>query len=526
MRHRLIMTGSAALVALVGLSACGGGSSGQSSAGSGGGTLVVDTVFNLTTADPGREFEMTGNLIDHALYSTLLTFDGSDVTKPVPDLAESYTASDDGTTYTFTLDPDAVFSDGTPVTSADVVFSLNRVKELKGNPSFLMDGITVTAPDDETVVLTSDTPNPSIPFILPNPALGILNSAVVKENGGTDAEGADTADKAEESLNTASAGSGPYTLSSFSTTSEVVLEANPNYWGDAPAYDKVVIQNTEANVQKLNVAKGEAQIALDLSPTQADGMSGVQVVNGASPNVFFLFTNEDSDISEVTSNEDFQEAVRYGLDYDSLLELAGEGSTQAAGVIPSMFLGSLSADQAVTRDVDRAKEALARSGLSNPTVDLAYPSDISQNGINFADLAARVQANLKEVGITVNLKGSSVQTALEDYRAGKEEMGLWFWGPDYPDPGDYLAFLPGQTVGLRANWETGDDPDLEALGEEAASTTDDDARATLYQQIQEEMNTSGPFMPLIQPAQIVVAGEDVAGVASNAVWLLDIAGLS
>ncbi|MBI4943405.1 MAG: ABC transporter substrate-binding protein [Actinobacteria bacterium] len=526
MRKRSFVVGSASLVALMALAACGGGSSaGTPASGTGSAaapanqTLVVDTTFNLKTVDPGRMFETTGLLIDRALYSTLLTFTGGDVKKPVPDLAESYTASPDGTTYTFKLRSDAVFSDGTPVTSADVVFSLNRVKAIAGNPSFLMAGITVTAPDASTVVLTSEKPNPSIPFIVPNPALGILNSTAVKASGGTDAEGADKNDKAETALNTASQGSGPYTLSSFSTTTQVVLEANAKYWGTKPAYSKVVLRNVAANVQKLNVTKGESQIALDLSPTQAEGMKDVQVVNGASPNVFFLFTNNDPKISATTANKDFQEAVRYGIDYDGLVALAGTGSTQAAGVIPTMFLGSLPAGSGVKRDVARAKAALARSGISNPTVDIGYPSDFASNGIAFGDLAARVQANLKEVGITVNLKGSSVQTALAEYRDGKEQMGLWFWGPDYPDPGDYLVFLPDQLVGKRAGYVKGANPALEALGEKAATTVDDAERVKLYEQIQTELNTSSPFMPLLQPAQIVVAGQSVKNVQSNAVWL-------
>ncbi len=471
-------------------------------------------------------FEPTGLLVDHAMYATLLTFAGDDVKKPVPDLAESFTASADGKVYTFKLRKDAVFSDGTPVTSADVVFSLNRVKNLKGNPSFLMDGITVTTPDATTVVLTSATPNPAIPFIVPNSALGILNSKAVKAAGGSDAAGADTSDKAETALNTNSQGAGPYTLTSYSTTTQVVMTANPKYWGTKPKYEKIIVRNVQANVQKLNVLKGQSQIAVDLSPAQADGIgSTVQVVNGASPNVFFLFTNNSSAISKITSNPDFQQAVRYGVDYDSLVTLAGTGAVQANGIIPTMFLGSLAAGTGVKRDVAKAKAALAKSGLNNPTIKLAYPSDIQVNGLNFGDLAARVQANLKEIGITVTLAPASVQTALETYRGGKEEMGLWEWGPDYPDPGDYLNFLPGQVVGKRANWLAGQSPALEALGAKAASTIDDATRATQYTQIQTMMNEAGPIMPLIQPAQVLVAANSVKNVKSNALWLVDLSEL-
>src|SRR4051812_8070815 len=140
----------------ISLTACSGsGSSSSSSSASGGKALVVDTSFNLKTADPGRMYEQTGLLVDRALYDTLLTFTGSDVSKPVPALAESYQESKDGKTLTLKLRQGATFSDGSPVTADDVVFSLNRVRDLKGNPSFLLDGVTVKKVDDTTIELRS-----------------------------------------------------------------------------------------------------------------------------------------------------------------------------------------------------------------------------------------------------------------------------------------------------------------------------------------------------------------------------------
>ena len=549
-RVRTIST-CTALVALLGLTAACGDSSGGGSTGSNtgsgtgtgtgtgaapasgsattgtssGGNLVVDTAFQLKTADPARMFEPTGLMIDHAIYDTLLTFKGSDVTKPVPDIATKYDAASDGKTFTFTLNPAAKFSDGTPVTAADVVFSLNRVANIKGNPSFLMAGITVSSPDASTVVLKSATPNAAIPFILANPALGIVNSKAVKAEGGTDATNAATADKAEKALNTKSQGSGPYILQSYSTTSQVVLVKNDNYWGTAPKYSKIIIVNKQANVQKLDVQRNASQIAVDLSPRQAQGISNAQVINGASPNVFFLFTNDDKKISTVTSNPDFQEAVRYAIDYNGLVNLAGQGAVQSPGIIPTLFLGSLKQGSGVKQDVARAKAALARSGLKNPTVTISYPSDIQVNGLSFGDLATRVQQDLKAVGINVQLKGQSVQIALDSYRAGKEEMGLWEWGPDFPDPSDYLAFLPGALVGLRAGWAKGADSAIETLGTQAASTVDNAARAPLYEQIQTMLNQSSPFMPLIQPAQILVGAKSVKNLQANALWLVGLSEL-
>src|SRR6201996_1109291 len=527
---RLSRWAAAGAVAALTGGGAGGGSSGSggsaaatgSSGGSSGGTLIVETSFVLKTLDPGRMFEPTGLMIDHAVYDTLLTYKGSDVSKPVPDLATSFTASADAKTYTFTLRQGVKFANGDPLTASDVVYSLTRTKNIQGNPSFLMAGITATAPNASTVVLTSATANTAIPAIVTNPALGIVDAKVVTADGGSDGAKAATADKAEAKLNAASAGSGPYTLTSFSTTSEVDLTANPKYWGPAPKYAKIVIRNVEASVQKLDVLRGESQIAVDLSPTQAQGMSGVQIVNGASPNLFFVLSNDNPKVSAITSNPKFQEAVRDGINYAGLVQLAGKGAEQAAGVIPSNFLGALPASEAPVYDPAKAKAALAASGLGHPTVTMDYPSDLSVNGISFGDLAARVQQQLAQVGITVKLQGQSIQVALNSYRGGTEEMGLWYWGPDFPDPSDYLNFLPGELVGLRAGWAKGADTALEALGTKAASTPQDSARSALYQQIQQSMNTASPFMPLIQPAQIVVGASSLKNLQSNALWLVDL----
>jgi peptide/nickel transport system substrate-binding protein len=87
------------------------------------------------------------------------------------------------------------------------------------------------------------------------------------------------------------------------------------------------------------------------------------------------------------------------------------------------------------------------------------------------------------------------------------------------------VFLPGQLVGLRAGWAAGADPSLEALGVQASSSTDNTARGKLFQQIQRQLNTDGPFFPLIQPGQVVVATKGVTHADYNPTWTIDPAGV-
>src|SRR5712692_2224819 len=132
-KRQALDAADAMLVAVITLAACG-----TSSATTTNHVLVIDKSFDMKTADPQREFEVSGGIVAKALYSTLLTFKGSDSATPVPLVASSYTASSDAKTLTFKLRTDIKFSDGTPLTSADVVFSFNRLINIKGNPSFLM----------------------------------------------------------------------------------------------------------------------------------------------------------------------------------------------------------------------------------------------------------------------------------------------------------------------------------------------------------------------------------------------------
>ena len=141
--------------------------------------------FNLKTIDPHRQFEFTGSTIDTAIYQTALAFKDGDLTKPTDGLC-SFEMSDDNKKMTLKLkEKDAKFSNGDPVTMDDVVFSFERLKGIKGNPSFFLDGVTIKKVDDETLELISKKPNPALPYILPNSSIGIVNSKVVKENDGS-----------------------------------------------------------------------------------------------------------------------------------------------------------------------------------------------------------------------------------------------------------------------------------------------------------------------------------------------------
>jgi peptide/nickel transport system substrate-binding protein len=515
--HIVLALAAALLIASAGGSA--NASAGNRSSSS---PLVIDTAFFLATADPGHMFEFTGQVIDRAVYSTLLTYSNNKLTLK-PDLATKYAVSANGDTYTFTLNPKAVFADGKPVTAQDVLFSFQRLQNLQGNPSFLLDGVTVSAPNASTVVLTTKTPNPAIPEIVTNPSLGVLEASVVAAHGGTDAANAATKDTAETWLNSNSAGSGPYTISSWNVNGPVKLTANPNYWGPKPAYTNVVIQNAQPEQQKLDVEKGTAQIALDLSPDQAKGISNAKVTHLASTFVVYTSLNADPAISSTTSNPKIVQAVKDAINYAGLVSLAGSGAKQAPSLIPGGFAGSLPQSDALKPDLAAAKKLVAQSGVSNPSITISFADDSPVNGLQLGDVAALLQSDLQAAGIKVTLLGQPVTTATQLRRAGKAQEIVNYWGPDYPDANDYLPFVPGGSIAEQVHWTTESDTKLAAQAQAAATAVSQAKHGQLWQQVEKASNATGPIIPLIQPAQVLVTTPSITTAYSNPAWRIDIA---
>ncbi|KJQ52607.1 ABC transporter substrate-binding protein [Microbacterium sp. SA39] len=514
----VIAIGATALLALAG---CSGGNSANNGDQSGGAdSLVIDTAFSIETADPGHTYDPTGNMIAKALYETLVDFEGSDVSTPVPGLA-SWEQNEAATEFTFTLEGDRVFSDGSLVEAKDVVFTLQRIQGMtEAKPNFLLGGLTITEVDDKTISFVSETPLLQLPAILANPALGIVNADVVMENGGT----TDGSDTAQEFLDGESAGSGPFILDTLDLSSQVVLTKNDEYNGDEESeYSRVVVRNvSESATQLANLKGGDSMVAMDLNGDQVAGLGDDLTVESVpSGQTIFLLLNQSDAVAGELANVKLAEAIRYALDYDALLELAGAGAVQATGVIPPGFEGAL--ETGVEQDLDKAEAALAEAGYTGQTLKLQFPNDYPVGGVEFTPLAERVQAQLEEAGITVELAPAPFATELDAYVAGTEGFGLWFWGPDYADSANFLPFAPGLKVGLRSGWAAEANPEIAGIAAGAASATDEAVRAEAFTAFAEAMQAEGPFVPLIVPGRNIATAGDVEGAVYNSVWEMDIA---
>lgn len=530
-RASLALAAAAALT----LAGCTAGSAGGSGGSSGatpdgdapatGGTLTVANSFVVKSLDPAQVYEATGAMAVHAMYDTLVTFEGSDVSEPQPLLAESWESNEDATEFTFTLRDDVTFSDGSELTAEDVVFSLNRLVNLKGSPSVTVQGFSASSPEKGVVVVTTETPNPNVPTILAMPATGIVNAEVAQENGATDGPDAAEADSATTFLDGESAGSGPYVLDSFDPASEIVLTANPEYWGEAPAYDRVVIQNVEAQNQKMSVERaGKDYVALDLSGRMLDDLDDSLQVSSTQDTFYFLTLHQDPEVSEITSNLEFVRALRASIDYEGLAALFGSEARPAAGMVPTAFAGALPASDSKSQDLDAAAKHLAASGIADPSVTLMFPA-MTYRGVDLATIATKVQNDAAQAGITVQLDPQPIASFLDAQSAGKVPFRFSPQSLNYPVASSLVNnFHPGQASALRTGWSLERaTPEAVAAGERVLAAVDADEQVEAMQDWQRVLDADGPYIPLAYNSGVVVSTPDLVGADySPAGWQVDL----
>jgi peptide/nickel transport system substrate-binding protein len=402
-----------------------------------------------------------------------------------------------------------------------------RMKNLKGNPSFLADNIvSAEATDDKTLVITLAKPDPALLARLVFPAFSIVDSEAAKAQGATDAEDADQVDTATEFLNETSLGSGPYMLDRFEQDIQTIVVRNPEFAGTPAAIDRVIyLAMDEASAQKLALEAGDLDIALDVTADQVPSLESnpeVVVYKGVSDWVDFLLMNADPEIGGPMSDSLVQQAVRLALDFEGMQILAGGAAAVPVNIMPVHWPYALDQSMAVQRDVEAAKQLLADAGYGDGLdVTLEY-AEFTIAGVPLATLAQKVQADLAEAGINVTLKPGELNTDLERYRNGEQAFALWLWSPDFTDPIDRLAFTPDGKVGLRANW-TADraSPELMEAVNAAWVTSDPAEREMLFKDIQEIMLVESPFAFLVQPGLQVAYRQGLEGFAYSPQWFVD-----
>ena len=342
------------------LSACGGdsgsGSSGGSGSGSGDGELKTVTWANssdITGLDPRNGSSTITASILASLYSTLVKTDPTGAI--VCDAAESYEQVDD-TTWHFTLRQDVYFTNGDQMTANDVAYTINSLRDseknyaLSGDFSFMQ----VEVLGDFEFNIITDYAFPSLPLRLNY--IKIIPADYVEEVG-------------DEGFAEAPIGSGPFKFVSWTKDQSVVLEKNPDYYGEVPQIDQLIFEVIpEAADRVAALQAGEVDIICNVPTTQAEylqSLDGITVVGQPSTRVVWLQFNL---VGEETPLDDIRvrQAMNYAVDRDALIAGVLDGyAVKVASISTPEYEGYDPDVQGYTYDPDQARQLLADAGYAD-----------------------------------------------------------------------------------------------------------------------------------------------------------------
>ena len=487
--------------------------------------LVIARAMDTLNGDPHRAFCDTCQIYISAVYQTLVGLDYTDNATLIPKVATDWSASDDLATWTFNLNPDAVFADGTPLTSADVKWSLERLANLKGSPSFFMEGVeSIDTPDDHQIVVHMAGPDAAFPAKMNAPYTAIVNKALAEANGAQGGADAETTDAAEQWFLANSAGSGPYVLESFAQGDSLRLVRNENYWGPSPkaAIKTVIIQEVaDAVTQRQLLEAGDADIAMQIDPDTARGIENADVTIESVPSLNFVYVGfvvgtEGAVGSELDLNQNVRQAIQAAIDYDGMLEvlLGGDGRKQATA-IPNGFLGTANLPLP-ERDLDKARELLTAGGYPDGfELDAPY-WNTNVYGVDFNLMMQKVQSDLAEIGVRLNLQPLEASVVFESLANNQVPFTAIYYAPDHPDTvqyPQYFAMIEGSRWSSRAGGTQGPivSQTQQDLYDQALQTDDLAERERLYDELGREMIADAYLIPLANPNLILAYRSNLQG---------------
>lgn len=484
-------------------------------------TLVEGFAFDdIISLDPGEAFELSTAEITANTYSKLVGLDPNDTSKVVGELAESWTISDDGMTYTFKLKPGLKFASGNPITAEDVAYSFERAVKLDKSPAFLLtqfglsgDNVTekAKAADEGTFVLTVDKAYaPTFVLnVLTSTVASVVDKKLVSENvkpvTPTDEYKYDN-DFGNEFLKTGYAGSGPFKIREWRANEVVVLERNDNYFGEKAKLARVIYRHMkESSGQRLALENGDIDVARNLEPGDIEAVSkkeGVATTSAPKGTLYYFSLNQKN---PNLAKPEVIEAFKYLVDYDAIGETLIKGiGTIHQTFLPSGQLGALD-DTPYTFDVAKAKELLAKAGLADGfTVTMDVRNTQPVTGI-----AENVQQTLAQAGIKLEIIPGDGKQTLTKYRARQHDIYIGQWGSDYFDPNsnaETFTFNPdnsdegkNKTLAWRNSW---DPKELSTKTQAALLEKDSAARAAIYEDLQKQVLASGPFVVVFQQTEV------------------------
>lgn len=511
-------------ISALALTACTGPAAGPSdgTAGSGAAStpITLGTTDKVTLLDPAGSYDNGSFMVMNQIYPFLLNSKPGSA-EPENDIAESAEFTTP-TEYTVKLKADLKWANGHVLDSKDVKNSFDRqikIADPNGPSSLLGNLVSVAAPDANTVVFTLKSGNDQTwPQVLTSPVGPIVDDEVFP------------ADKivTDDEIVAAKAFAGQYTIESYAKNSLVSFKAFDGYKGllGAPANQASNIKYyADSNNLKLDVQQGNIDVAWrSLSPTDVESLGKepkVKVHKGAGGELRYIVFNFDiMPFGNKTADADPKKslAVRQAaanlIDREAIAkDVYKDTYLPAYSYVPQGFTGAIEPLKEMYGEnggpsLDKAKAALEAAGVTTP-VDLKLQYNPDHYGPSSGDEYAKVKAQLETGGLfKVDLQSTEWVTyqksRVTDYPA--YQLG---WFPDYSDADNFLTPFFAKKNFLGNGY---DNPAVDTLINEQRVETDRAKRTAMIEEIQTKVAGDLSTLPLLQGAQVAVAGVDVTGV--------------
>lgn len=455
------------------------------------------------TLDPALATDATSSGYIVEIFGGLVTLEPE--LNVVPDLAESWEVSEDGTLYTFTLRGDATFANGKPVTANDFKYSLERAcdpatlsvvadtylgdivgcRDKLDEKANEVAGVRVV--DEKTLELQIDGPKVYFLAKLTYPTGFVVDKANIEKEGRLWAS-------------TNPNGTGPFKLAEYSFGEKVVLVPNENYYGDPkPSIERVTYILSGGSGMTLYetneidmVGVGVADIDRVLDPSNALNPELLEVENMS---VSYIALNIDTPPFD---DPLVRQALNMAIDKETLIQVVGRGITRPAyGVLPPGFPGFNPDLQGLEFDVERAKELLAQSkyGGAEGLPDITLHTS-GGGGSASEETEAIIEMWRKNLGVEAAIEQAEWATFLNDISLKPNPYQAFSiaWIADYPDPQNFLDILfHCQSLDNRTGYCN---PEVDALLEQARTEQDQATRFGLYQQAEQTMISEAAWIPL------------------------------
>jgi peptide/nickel transport system substrate-binding protein len=469
-------------------------------------TLVLGLdISDTISLDPAREAQYTPPMTLTAAYETLVTMTPGDYLNVKPALATSWARAPDGKGWRFTMREGIKFNSGNPVTVEDVKWTLERVINVKDQPSqYLVEIDRVEIVDPRTVDVIMKHPEAPMLTVLCGPTNGIQERKVVEAHGGTATANASTEDKATNWLNQNSAGAGAYTLAGWTRNAQILLTRNPHYWRGVAPFERVVIRHmSDSATQLLAVKRGDIDAAFNLIPEQVAALKGdphVRVEGLESLDFVYMAVTSEAAFNKALGVKEARQAIGWAIDYDGIIDsMLGGTALRCASFIPIGLYGSTKATTGQIgyhQDLDKAKALLKTAGFPDGfEFKLSY-GDAAVSGLSYAVLAQKLQADLARVGIKVVLDPMDQVNLRTQYTTGRSTAVLTFWNPSGVEI-DGWSSATVQRVANRVHMTPS--PELVKMVQTAAAETDPAKKSAMYIEYQKAIIDQANLLVLFQP---------------------------